>query len=391
MSPEISRVAGLTTSGERRRIALAAPAHVWDPSAPVDGSIGPALWDALRSAVERVQAEWERVVEHAASPEETAVNLAAIATAIRITAARREPDLAGIPRTQLSRRLVGLVRSSFLERVAPLSPAPDASQLLRVLCAIERVGQRLEPDWAQHLADRLSGPDGLELVVEVAHDLRSPLTSILFLAETLQRGRSGPVNDVQERQLGLVYSAAFGLSAMASDVIELARGGDRLVDLDPIPFSVLDILESVRDIVQPIAEEKSLTVQLTAPVQDFRIGHPVALSRVLLNLTTNALKFTSEGFVEVTGREVGGDRVEFSVRDTGRGIPPQNMATLYEPFRRRQREGEYAFSGSGLGLSICRKLVEAMGSRLEVETAPEAGTRFHFVLDLPRAGQPGLR
>jgi len=58
------------------------------------------------------------------------------------------------------------------------------------------------------------------------------------------------------------------------------------------------------------------------------------------------------------------------VRDTGRGIPPQSMATLYEPFRRRQKQGEYAFSGSGLGLSICRKLVEAMGSTLEVETAP---------------------
>jgi signal transduction histidine kinase len=391
VSPEISRVAALTTSGERRRITLGAPAHVWDPSGPTDVSIAPVLWDALRGAVERVQGEWQRVVEHAASPDETAGNLAALCTAIRMAAAGREADLDAIPRTQLSRRLVGLVRSAFLAGIAPPAPAPDAAQLLRLLGAIERIAQRLEPDWAQHLADRLSGPDGLELVVEVAHDLRSPLTSILFLAETLQRGRSGPVNEVQERQLGLVYSAAFGLSAMASDVIELARGGDRLVDLDPIPFSVLDILESVRDIVQPIAEEKSLEVRLTAPVQDFRVGHPVALSRVLLNLTTNALKFTSEGVVEVLGREAGASGVEFSVRDTGRGIPPQSMATLYEPFRRRQREGEYAFSGSGLGLSICRKLVEAMGSRLEVETAPDAGTRFHFVLDLPRAGQAGLR
>jgi signal transduction histidine kinase len=249
------------------------------------------------------------------------------------------------------------------------------------------VGQRLEADWSQHFSDRLSGPDGLELVVEVAHDLRSPLTSILFLAETLQRARSGAVNPVQERQLGLIYSAAFGLSSVASDVIELARGGDRLVDLDPIPFSVTDILESVRDIVQPIAEEKTLAVQLMTPEADFRIGHPVALSRVLLNLTTNALKFTAEGFVEVTARETGPRAVEFSVRDTGRGIPPQSMATLYEPFRRRQKPGEYAFSGSGLGLSICRKLVEAMGSTLEVETAPGYGTRFHFVLDLPLAGE----
>src|SRR5262249_33502965 len=154
-------------------------------------------------------------------------------------------------------------------------------------------------DWAQHFADRLSGPDGMDLVVEVAHDLRSPLTSILFLSETLQRARSGPINAVQERQLGLIYSAAFGLSSMASDVIELARGGDRLVDLDPLPFSVADIFESVRDIVQPIAEEKGLQVALHFPELDFRVGYPVALSRVLLNLTTNALKFTSEGLVEV--------------------------------------------------------------------------------------------
>lgn len=382
MSTDISR--------DRRRAAApsaAPPPPVWDPAGPADGAIAPALWAALRGAVEQVQGEWEKVVEHAASPDEATGSLAALCSAIRMAAAGQESDLEALPRTQLTRRLLALVRTAFLQRTAPPAAPPDAAQLIRILAAIERVAQRLEPDWAQHLADRLSGPDGLELVVEVAHDLRSPLTSILFLAETLQRGRSGPVNDVQERQLGLVYSAAFGLSAMASDVIELARGGDRLVDLDPIPFSVLDILDSVRDIVLPIAEEKSLEVRLSLPSQDFRVGHPVALSRVLLNLTTNALKFTNEGFVEVVGREVGGQRIEFSVRDTGRGIPPQGMATLYEPFRRRRKEGEYAFSGSGLGLSICRKLVEAMGSRLEVETVPDEGTRFHFVLDLPPAGQ----
>jgi len=378
-----------TTSGDRRRSAAggAAPVRVWDPDGPSGAAVGPALWEALREAVLWAQAEWERAVEHAAGMDEVTLHLAQLCGAIRQQASGQNADLAALPRNALSRRLVGLIRSAFVERTQAL-PSPDAGQLLRVLGAIEQVSQRLEADWSQHFADRLSGPDGLELVVEVAHDLRSPLTSILFLAETLQRARSGPVNPVQERQLGLIYSAAFGLSSVASDVIELARGGDRLVDLDPIPFSVTDILESVRDIVQPIAEEKSLAVQLSTPEADFRIGHPVALSRVLLNLTTNALKFTAEGFVEVTARETGVRAVEFSVRDTGRGIPPQSMATLYEPFRRRQRPGEYAFSGSGLGLSICRKLVEAMGSTLEVETSPGYGTRFYFVLDLPLAGEP---
>jgi len=378
------------TSGERRRLTQVggASSGVWDPEGPSGDAVAPPLWDALRDATLWAQAEWERALEHASGMEEVTVHLAQLCAAIRHLASGQSPDLSALPPNALSRRLVNLLRSRFLERVQALPAPPDTVQLLRLLSAIEAVSQRLEVDWSQHFADRLSGPDGLELVVEVAHDLRSPLTSILFLAETLQRGRSGPVNSVQERQLGLIYSAAFGLSSVASDVIELARGGDRLVDLDPIPFSVTDILESVRDIVQPIAEEKSLTVQLATPEADFRVGHPVALSRVLLNLTTNALKFTAEGFVEVTARQTSQRGVEFSVRDTGRGIPPQSMATLYEPFRRRQKQGEYAFSGSGLGLSICRKLVEAMGSTLEVETAPGYGTRFHFVLDLPLAGEP---
>ncbi len=379
------------TSGERRRSAAPHPteaaAPVWDGDGTLDGTIAPSLWAALRRAVERVGRDWEQVVEHAVSPDEAARHLAVVTTAIRAAVGGQVPNLQSVGRSQLARRQLRLVREAFIREAATSSPSPEVPQLLRLMDAMERVGSALEPDWAQHLSDRLSGPDGLELVVEVAHDIRSPLTSILFLAETLQRGRSGPVNEVQERQLGLIYSAAFGLSSMASDVIELARGGDRLVDLDPIPFSVVDILDSVRDIVLPIAEEKGLEVRLAGPRQDFRVGHPVALSRVLLNLTTNALKFTNEGRVEVTGRDLDGDAVQFVVHDTGRGIPPQRMATLFEPFRRRQREGEYAFSGSGLGLSICRKLVEAMGAELEVETEQERGTSFRFTLPLPVAGQ----
>ena len=388
MSPD-SASAPVAGGGLRRRAlepALPVPEHVWAPDGPTDASVSAAVWDALRRAVEGSAERWEALAAHAASPADARNRVALVAAAIR--AALAGGDAAELPRTDLSRRAVEAIRAAFIEAAAVLTPPPDTAQLLRCLAAIERVARDVEPDWSTHFADRLGAPDGLELVVEVAHDLRSPLTSILFLAETLQRGRSGPVTDVQERQLGLIYSAAFGLSSVASDVIELARGGDRLVDLDPIPFSVADILESVRDIVLPIAEEKGLAVRVTPPPSDFRVGHPVALSRVLLNLTTNALKFTDEGGVDVTCAELGPTEIEFAVRDTGRGIPPHAMATLYEPFRRRQHPGEYTFSGSGLGLSICRKLVEAMGAPLEVDTELGIGTRFHFVLDLPLAGQP---
>jgi len=261
----------------------------------------------------------------------------------------------------------------------------DPALVVATLRAVESVRQSLPPTSLGDSSPRLSSAEALEILVEVAHDLRSPLTSILFLAETLQRGQSGPVNELQHRQLGLVYGAAFGLSALTSDLIELARGGSRLVERQTAPLSVSDVFQSVRDIVRPLAEEKRLAILLSPPTPDHRLGHSLALSRVLLNLTTNALKFTEEGHVELTGRPTNDSRVEFSVRDTGRGMPPEALATVFAAFRRAPRGNGFAFSGTGLGLTICRRLVAAMDSELRVESEPGAGTRFFFELRLPAA------
>jgi signal transduction histidine kinase len=144
-------------------------------------------------------------------------------------------------------------------------------------------------------------------------------------------------------------------------------------------------MESVRDIVSPMAEEKQLRVHLFPPAVDQRIGYPLILNRVLLNLTTNGLKFTDSGFVEISVRSMGPTRVEFSVRDTGKGYRPEVLQDLYQPFRRSRDGIRYGFSGTGLGLAIARRLVGAMGSELEVETRPGWGTRFHFEIELPPA------
>ena len=283
----------------------------------------------------------------------------------------------------LGRRLLELLRSEVVESWREVG-VPD-TELLPLLVAMERVRVTIQPNWAQTFAQQLSGTDGLALLMDVAHDLRSPLTSILVLAETLQRGQSGVVNDVQRRQLGLIYTAALGLSSVASDIIEFTQGGDQLVEQEPSAFSVTAMLESVRDIVRPIAEEKHLTVRLLAPTHDQRMGYPVALSRVLLNLTTNALKFTDEGYVEIVAQELDGDadRIEFAVRDSGRGIPADKITTLFQPLRKESGRRGQLFSQTGLGLTICRKLATAMKSDLKVESQTGWGTRFYFELDLP--------
>src|SRR5437867_10876120 len=316
--------------------------------------------------------------------------VAAVLAAMALAADRGRPRYVSelVPRASpaVSLRLLELLRAEVIRgfQEAPAALATP-SQILRTLGALEQVREAIEPDTARQLASQLTGARGLDLLVEIAHDLRSPLTSILFLSETLQNGQSGDVNEIQRRQLALIYSAALGLSGLVSNAIELARGGERLFDNQPCPFSITQTLEAVQDMVRPMAEEKGLTVHLRPPTRDVRIGHPVALSRALLNLTCNALKFTEHGFVEVTAIAKDDIRVEFAVRDTGAGIDPQALNRLYQPFRRSRGRMGFTFSGTGLGLAITRKLVSAMGAELQVETGATWGTRFYFEVALPLA------
>ncbi|HWV56370.1 MAG TPA: HAMP domain-containing sensor histidine kinase [Longimicrobiales bacterium] len=285
----------------------------------------------------------------------------------------------------LRRRLLELLRAEVVRSWADSAGHRDTAEIVAVLSAFECVREQLDSGWGDTLPAWMIGPDGVSMLTEVAHDLRSPLTSILFLSDALRRGQSGEVSDLQQRQLGIIYSAALGLLSTMGDVIELAQGGDRLADSQPTPFSVREVLGSVHDMVLPIAEVKGLSLRILPPDGDYRRGFPVALSRVLLNLASNALKFTEKGMVEIVAMSRYGDRIEFSVRDTGDGIAPEAVPALFSVFRRDTGRRTPRFSGSGLGLSICRTLVQAMGSELQMETRPGWGTRFYFELELPRA------
>jgi len=230
-----------------------------------------------------------------------------------------------------------------------------------------------------------SAANAHELLLGMTHDMRSPLSSILVLVERLRSGQSGPVSPLQERQLGLVYTAAFGLAALSNDVLELARGGTRLVAAEPVSFSLQDVLRTVRELVQPIAEEKGLVLRCSAPRDDARVGHPAALHRVLLNLVTNALKFTNSGSVNVWAEVVGADKVKFVVEDTGRGLPEAVQAQFAPGGAGTLPLGGGSFSSTGLGIAYCQQLLAMMGSELHSNAIQPVGTRFEFSLALPAA------
>ncbi len=313
------------------------------------------------------------------------VELAAIAAAIRDTLDAATPlQLEGGANPILRRRLAERLQREIV-RAWQRQDVPDSpTDILPLLQAAIAAADRLNPEGGQDPAALLSSPDGLGLISEIAHDLRSPLSAVLFLSDTLRRGHSGEINEVQRRQIGLIYSATLALINVASDVIELSRGGNHLSEGELRPFSIAQTLESVRNIVEPMAAEKHVALRLRGADPDRRLGHPVAVSRVLLNLASNAIRYTEEGFVEIVVRPAGRTRLRFTVRDTGPGISEDEQRTLFMPFRNRPDRG-YQFSGTGLGLSIARRLVQAMGAELSFETNPGWGTAFHFEIDAPPA------
>jgi signal transduction histidine kinase len=226
--------------------------------------------------------------------------------------------------------------------------------------------------------------EAIDLVTHVAHDLRSPLTSILFLTDALRSGESGPLSPAQTEQLTLIYSAAFRLSSLVEDLTQYSQRGEDFLESVPVPFQVADVFNSVRDIVRPIALEKKLDLRFSSAISDRRLGHPAALGRIMLNLVTNALKFTEEGSVEIRAVNRSGSCVEFSVSDSGPGLSSDALTAAREEIRSTLRARGQRFSTSGLGLVICRRLIRAMRGDLRIVSTP-SGTSASFAIDLPIA------
>lgn len=278
----------------------------------------------------------------------------------------------------IAREYVSTLKANFLTELATTSDL-NANEVVRTLMRLDDAEEAWRRTDRGKFISRLTGADCADAVVAIAHDIRSPLCSILLLVDALRHSEKAAANPIRERQLGLIYGAAFGLSTTVSNLIGAARG-EGLVQGKPLPFSVSETMHSVSAIVQPMCEEKGIPLGMEFPENDARMGHASAIQQALVNLTSNALRYTDAGWVAMGCSEISGDRVEFWVEDTGPGIPDDVLERLCYGF---PPEGvKLRFSSAGLGLAIVRTLVEAMGSTLQVDSGSD-GTRFSFVLSLP--------
>ena len=219
-----------------------------------------------------------------------------------------------------------------------------------------------------------------DFVMNVSHELRTPLASIQGYVETLMDGALyDPDNN--ERFLAIVRQNADRLWRLTDDLISLSQVELESRSFHCVPHPVSEFLDDAAGAIRPVAQKKDLSLRLEpAPDGALALCDGEAVFQILANLLDNAVKFTPEGGQIVLAARALGDHVELSVRDTGIGIPAEDLPRLFERFYRVDKARSRDLGGTGLGLAIVKHLVRAQGGEVRVESVPGLGSTFYFTL-----------
>jgi len=224
------------------------------------------------------------------------------------------------------------------------------------------------------------------LLGEVSHDLRSPLNSILFLADALRTEQSGPLNEVQDRQVSVLFTAAVTLVKMVNDLIDFAQlEENRTIRVAAVSFSVENVLQDVESLVHPLASHRQASLSTHVNVEGPRTGDSQLLVRVLLNLASNAVQSVEDGGkVTIEVDETGDGWLRVKVTDNAVGTDVEFLRSRIEAAGRVPTQSETRGWTHGLGLAISAQLVGAAGGSMSVETVQGEGTVFAVILPFLR-------
>jgi protein-histidine pros-kinase len=225
-----------------------------------------------------------------------------------------------------------------------------------------------------------------EFLANMSHELRTPLNAIIGFAELMHDGKVGPVAPDQKEYLGDILTSSRHLLGLINDVLDLSKIEAGKMEFLPERVDLGRIATEVRDILRSLAASRRIAIAIEVdPGAGEVVTDPAKLKQVLYNYLSNALKFTPEdGRVTLRMAPEGGEHFRLEVEDTGIGIHPEDLGRLFVEFQQLDVGAAKKYGGTGLGLALTRRIVEAQGGSVGVESTPGKGSRFFAVL--PRAG-----
>ena len=223
----------------------------------------------------------------------------------------------------------------------------------------------------------------------MSHEFRTPLGSIRSISRILLDKMDGPLTAEQEKQVTFIRDSAAELTEMVNDLLDLAKIEAGRVTISPAWFEMVDLFAALRGMFKPILTSESVSLVMEEPVDVPRIyTDDKKLSQILRNFISNALKFTHEGEVRVGARS-DGDTVTFSVSDTGIGIAPEHHAAIFQDFVQVDSPIQKRYRGTGLGLSLSKKIAELLGGSVAVQSELGKGSTFSVTIPVRFAGNAG--
>ncbi len=221
-------------------------------------------------------------------------------------------------------------------------------------------------------------------LANMCHEIRTPMTAIMGFAQLLQESQAevAASPDCVE-YCDTIHRNSVHLLSLLNDILDLSKIEAERLDLEEIAFDPAALLQEVASMVRPKAESQGLNFLSEADqsIPEQIISDPTRVRQVLLNLLSNAVKFTEQGEVRLQASYRNeGNVVEFVVSDTGIGIAKEHLESLFEPFAQADASISRRYGGSGLGLQICKRLSSMLGGELRIESEPDVGSVFRFIL-----------